>query len=76
MLSMKSFNVLSAVQDVLPEIIEKSGLRNVDEIRRYLIEESYQFLPLPVRLIVKEDFYVKCLRESDAKISELILAMI
>lgn len=64
--------VFRILQEFLPKIIEKSGLRNIDEIMEFIIEGSYEILPLPIRMIIKKDVYVSVITENKMKVADLI----
>lgn len=64
--------VIATLQQFLPEIIEKSGVRNIEEIFNFLIESSYEILPLPVRLLIKKEVYIEVVTNNKIKVLGLI----
>ena len=67
-----NMKVLTVLEAVLPSIIEKSGLRQVNEIFDFLVETSYELLPLPIRMIIKKEAYVCSIIENKNKVINLI----
>jgi len=64
--------VLELLGEFLPTIIEKSGVRDQDQIFTFLIESSYEVLPLPIRMFIKKDVYVKAIEDQKEKAIQLI----
>lgn len=64
--------VMRVLKEYLPAIIEKSGVRSADEIFQFITECSYQLLPFPIRMLIKEDVYVSVVTDNKDKVIRLI----
>jgi hypothetical protein len=54
--------ILEALSKVIFDIITKSGLNDPEEILEFIIEHGYEFLPFPIRMIVKKEAFVQIVK--------------
>ena len=68
--------VLNVLEGFLPNILEKSGVRNIEEVFEFIVESSYEMLPMPIRMAIKKDVYVSVVKTNKEKVIELVSALV
>jgi len=64
--------VLEVASHFMGDIIKKSGVRDMDQIFTFLVESSYEVLPLPIRMIIKKEVYVQTIGDQKTKLLQVI----
>lgn len=70
----QKLQALALIQKIIPSIIEKSGIRNPEQIFDFIIESSYEMLPYPIRILIKKEVYVEVAKENKELVIKYVIS--